>query len=203
MAIQHAAFTGIAREQRKLLAVTAPVHRLQRTARMYGLFLRQNVSIVIEEGNNPRALPEINQHVLQSRQIRAIFGDAGILRVAHAHVLQNLAALVEDQQSLVAAGGIGARLGFGIAAEISQKNRVGMIVELFIVAPKLAAGVVPERVAQHEFIAAVAVNIGRVREVSGLALAVPQQFEIIIEDPKIPITVFYQNFLTVFRAGKI
>src|SRR5262249_53595463 len=70
-------------------------------------------------------------------------------------------------------------------------------------APELASVVVPQRVTDEDLIAAVAIDVEWVGEVSGLSASLPQQLEIVIEDPEIGVAVFYQNVAAGASAGDV
>src|SRR5438045_8812619 len=109
------------------------------------------------------------------------------------YVLEDLAMLVEDQQAFIASASVGSRRSFGIATEVSHEDSVSMVFELFIVAPKLAAGMVPQRISNKDLIATITINVKRIREVSGLAMPLPQQLKIFVQDPEIGIAVLDQD----------
>ena len=78
-------------EQRELLAVAAPVHRLEMARAGDQLLLRQDIAVGIEQRDDAGVPPEVGDVDLQARHDRAVLPDALRLRVADAHVLQQLA----------------------------------------------------------------------------------------------------------------
>src|SRR5678816_3623512 len=78
-----------------------------------------------------------------------------------------------------------------------------MVLELIVMAPEPPAGMVPQGIANQNFVAAITVHVEGIRKVSGLALSLPQRFEFMIEYPEVVIAVFHQNFAAPGVAGKI
>ena len=103
LTIDHATFRDISGKQCEFLSVAAPVHGHQRAGRMNGFVLRQDISVMIKKGDDAGVLPEIGNHELQAGRIRAIFPHTHALRMAHPHLLEHLAARVENHEALVAA----------------------------------------------------------------------------------------------------
>ena len=104
-----------------------------------------------------------------------------------------VAAQIEHDEALVAAAGVDARLGLRIAAEVADHDAVGVVLQILVVAPELFARVVPERVADGELVAAVAVHVERIRIVPGLPVALPQQFELVVVDPEVRVAILDQD----------
>src|SRR5437870_2224495 len=123
------------------------------------LLLLQNISVPIEQRDDSRVLPEVDRHVLQPGQVRPILPDAGALVVSDPDLLQDVPAHVEHDETLVAGTGVHARLSLGITAEIADHDTVGVIEKLLSLAPQLLPIVTPQRVADGNLIAAIAVYI--------------------------------------------
>src|SRR5689334_18864322 len=126
---------------------------------MNRLVLREDVAIRIEQGDNARIFPEVYRHVLQTRQISAVFGNARALCVSDAYVLQDFPLMVKDDQTFVAAADVRSRRRFGVAAEVAHESAIGMVFEFVVVAPWLAAIVVPQCISDEGLIASVAVDV--------------------------------------------
>jgi hypothetical protein len=62
--LNHTSFGNITGKQGKFLSVTPPIYRHQRTGRMNGFVLRQNVTVVIKQSHDAGILPEIRNHEL-------------------------------------------------------------------------------------------------------------------------------------------
>ena len=162
------------------------------------LFLGQQVAVGIEQGDDAGVLPEVDAHELEPGQVRAELADAGGLGMADPHVLEDRPAAVEHEEPFVAAPGIDPRLGLRVGAEVADREAVGVVLQLGVLAPELAAVVVPERVADRELLAAVAVDVERIRVMAGLPLACPQRLEAVVEDPEVRVTVL-DHELPAFR----
>ena len=86
--------------------------------------------------------------------------DALRLRMAEAQVLQQLAIRhVDDQEPFVGSVHVGAKRRIGAAGEVADRQRVRVILERGVVAPAARAFGVPERIADQELLAAVAVGL--------------------------------------------
>src|SRR5262249_18319221 len=155
------------------LAIAAPVDRQHRAARMDRLLLGEEVAVGIEQGDDPGVLPEVDAHELEARQVEAVLAHAGALGMADPHGPEDLPAAVEDQEALVAPPGIDARLGLGFGTEAAGCEAVGVVAQLLVTAPELMAVVVPDRVTDDDFLAAVGVEVDRIRVMAGLPLTLP------------------------------
>src|SRR5207253_10441241 len=101
-------------------------------------------------------LPVIDAHQLQARPVGAVLADAGALGMADPHVLEDGPAAVEHQEPFIAPPGIDARLGLGVGAEASDREAIGVVAQRVVPAPELMTGMVPDRVANRDLLATVA-----------------------------------------------
>jgi hypothetical protein len=122
--------------------------------------------------------------------------------MAGAHVLQYVAADIEHDESFIAPARIHSRLSLRITAEVAHRDAVSVIAQVAIVAPKLAAIVIPQRISDGNLVAAV-IHVDWVWIVSRLTIASPQQLEIVTENPEVLVAILNQDLVAPFIAGQV
>src|SRR5262249_51336165 len=132
---------------------------------------------------------------LQSRPVGAVFADAGTLGMADPHMLEDRSPAVEDQEAFVASPGIDTRLSLRVGAEAPDRQAVGVVTQLVVPAPELAAGMIPDRVPDREPLATVAVKIEGIGIMAGLAVSLPAAFEPVVVDPEVRVAVLDEDLL--------
>src|SRR5262249_10073538 len=110
---------------------------------------------------------------------------------------------IEDQEALVAPPGVDARLGLRVGAEAPDREAVGMVTQLLVPGPELAAGVVPDRVADRELLAAVAVEIHRVGRMAGLTVPLPEPLQEVVQHPEVRVAILDQELVWLSATRKI
>src|SRR5262245_12428636 len=158
--------------------------------------LSQDITVGVEEGDDTGVLPEIYRKILESGQIRAIFGDACTLSMPDAHLLENISQPVQYQKSFVAATGIDTRLRSRIVAEVTHRQAIDMIFKCALPVPECAATGVPHRVADQYFILTISVSIERKRVMSCICFPLPDLLQIAIKYPEIIVPVLDQDVAT-------
>src|SRR5260221_164366 len=123
--------------------------------------------------------------------------------MADAHMLEDCPSSVEHEEPFVAPPGIDARLGLRVSAEAPDREAVGVVPQLIVPAPELSAGVVPDRVADRDLLAAVAVEVKRIRIMAGLPLSLPQWLQAVVQKPEVRVTVLDHDFLALALSGEI
>jgi hypothetical protein len=118
-------------------------------------------------------------------------------------MLQDVAAPIEHQEALIAPTHVYTRLKVRIATQVSHNNGVRVVLKLAVPAPNLAASVIPHRITDQDFIAAVTVGIESIREMPCKTPPLPQKLKPIIKDPKTRIDVLNKNFMPTLVARKI
>src|SRR5262245_351855 len=123
--------------------------------------------------------------------------------MAHSNMLEDGSSLVEDEEPLIAATRVGLRLCLGVTAKVPHSNTVRMVFQCRVVTPELPTRMIPEGVTDKDFLAAIPVNIERIRKMPRLSLAFPKQFETVVENPEVPVAVFDQDLLATFVSRQI
>jgi len=122
--------------------------------------------------------------------------------VAGAHVLPYVAADIEQDESFIAPARVHSRLSLRIAAEVSHHDAVSVIAQVALVAPKLVAIVIPQRISDGNLVASV-IHVDWVWIVPRLPFASPQQLEIVGENPEALAPILNQDLVAPFITGRV
>ena len=152
--VDQTAFADAAVQQNELLAVAAPVDGLQRTAAVRRFLLQHQFASRIEQRDDSRIPPKVDRHVLQPRKFHPKLPDGGRLRVANQHLSSDDPTMIDDNHAVVAAAIKGPLRFAGVVREIADIHRIGVLVQVRVVAPKLLSRAVPHRVADGQPVAA-------------------------------------------------